>query len=106
MEDAEFGGVLGGEGVHDGAGGVGGAVVDGEDLEVGVVLIEEGFEGGGDVGGFVAGGNDDGDGWVAGGSSVVLGVEEVGDAGEAAGGGDGLPEPREGDEPGEEFDGE
>ncbi|MEI9980282.1 MAG: hypothetical protein WDN23_15015 [Edaphobacter sp.] len=52
------------EGVDDGSGLVGGAVVDGEDLEVGVVLVEEGVEGGGDVGGFVAGRDDDGEGWV------------------------------------------
>ena len=45
-----------------GAGLVGAAVVDGDDLEVGVVLREERVEGGGDVGGFVAGGDDDGDG--------------------------------------------
>ena len=50
---------------------VGGAVVDGDDVEVGIVLLEERVEGGGDVGGFVAGGDDDGergscgiDGWL------------------------------------------
>ena len=85
MEGAESGGVLGGEGVDDGAGLVGGAVVDGEDLEVGVVLVEEGVEGGGDVGGFVAGGDDDGDGGIVRRREVVLRDEEIGDAGEADG---------------------
>ena len=58
-------GVLGGDGVDDGAGRIGGAVVDGDDLEVGVVLREERVESGGDVGGLVASGDDDGDGGIA-----------------------------------------
>ena len=81
------------------AGGVGGAVVDCEDLQVGIVLVEKRVEGGGDVGGLVAGGDDDGDGRTAGGGQVVLRVAEIGDAGQASGCGDGLPEPRERDEP-------
>ena len=103
VEDAEFFRVEGGEGVEDGSGSVGGAVVDGEDVEVGVVLVDEGFEAGGDGGGFVAGGDDDGDGGAAGGGEVVLREEEVWDARQAAGGGDDLPEPGEGDEPCEEL---
>jgi hypothetical protein len=40
VKDAEFVGMLKGEGIHDGAGGVGGAIVDSYDVEVGVLLIE------------------------------------------------------------------
>lgn len=42
------------------------------------------------MGGFVAGGDDDGQGGVVIGGEVVLGCEEVGDAGEAASGGQGF----------------
>ena len=41
VEGAESVGVLHGDGVDDCAGGVGGAVVDGDDLEVGIILGEE-----------------------------------------------------------------
>ena len=93
-------GVLGGEVVDEGAGGVGGAVVDGDDAErLGVVLGEEGLEGSGDVGGFVAGGDDDAEGGSVERGVVVSGKKEVGDSGEADGGGDCLPKPCEGDDP-------
>lgn len=62
VEDAEFFRVLGGDGVDDCTGLVGAAVVDGDDVEVGVVLCEERVERGSNVGGFVAGGDDDGNG--------------------------------------------
>ena len=39
MKDAEFVWVIRGEGVHDCAGVVGGAVVDGNDVEVGILLV-------------------------------------------------------------------
>jgi hypothetical protein len=78
VEGSEAGGVLSGEGVDDGSGLVGGAVVDGDDAEVVVVLLEERGEAGGDVVGFVAGGDDDcyrgGAGW----DGVEAGFEEVG----------------------------
>ena len=51
----------GGDAIDDLAGGVGGAVVDDEDFEVGVVQGEDGVQCGFDVRGFVARGNDDGD---------------------------------------------
>jgi hypothetical protein len=73
VEGAEFVGVLGCDGVENGAGLVGAAVVDGDDLEIGIVLREEGEESGGDVGGLVAGGDDDGDRRAAFGCDVVLG---------------------------------
>jgi len=66
VEDGEFVWVLRGEGVHDRTRGVGGAIVYGDEVEVGVLLIEERFEAGGDVSGFVARGDNDGDGWVVG----------------------------------------
>jgi hypothetical protein len=106
VESAESIGVLGGDGIDDGARGVGGTVVDGDDLQIGVVLGQERVECSGDIGSFVASGNDDGDGGVADGRSVVLRKEEVGDARQPAGGGDGLPEPGESDKPGEEGEGE
>ena len=112
VEDGEgFPGWLrfGGEAVHDSAGCVGGAVVDGDDVD-GDGLGEEGAEGGFDAGGFIAGGDDDGD--VGGGRGgcgfarrVVAGVEEVGDLGQVVEGGEGDAGPEEGDEPGED-DGE
>ena len=55
-DDLEIGA---GEGLHDGPGGVGAAVIDGKDAQVGVVLGEEGLEAGGYVCFFVAGGDDD-----------------------------------------------
>ncbi len=70
--------MLGGDGVDDGAGLVGGAVVDGDDLEVGVVLSEKGVERGGDVGGFVAGGDDDGEGWRPAGERSYCGSARFG----------------------------
>jgi len=100
VEGAEFLRVLGGDGVDDGAGLVGGAVVDGDYVEVGVVLSQEGVEGGGDVDCLVAGGDDDGDGGRARWGEVVFWFEEIGNSGEAEGGGDDLPEPGEGDQPG------
>jgi hypothetical protein len=73
VESAEFVRVLAGDGVDEVAGLIGAAVVDGDDLEVGIVLREEGVEGGGDIGGLVAGGDDDGDRRAACGRDVVLG---------------------------------
>ena len=109
----EFGGTpnigclgFGGDLVHEGAGCVGGAVVDGEDFD-GDGLGEEGAEGGFDGGCFVAGWDDDGElgsGWF-GRRLVVAGVEEIGDAGKVASCGEGALGPSEGEEPGEE-DGE
>ena len=93
MESAEFIGMLGGEGGDDVAGRVGAAIVDGDDLQVGVVLIEKGFKCCGDVGGFVASWHDDGQGWIALRRYVVLRKEQVRDTGQASGGGDDLPEP-------------
>ena len=94
--------------IHERAGGVGGAVVDGEDFD-GDGLGEEGAEGGFDGGGFVAGGNDDGDtGYnfptllrktalrTRMGYPGIL--EEVGDAGEMALGSDGALGPDNEDE--------
>ncbi len=104
VEGAESFRVLCCDAVDDFAGCVGAAVVDGDDLEVGVVLGEESVQRGGDVGGLVARGNDDGDGGRACGGDVVLRGEEVGDTWQADDGGDHLPEPEEGDEPGDELD--
>jgi hypothetical protein len=103
VEDGEgFAGWLrfGGEAVHDGAGCVGGAIVDGDDGD-GDGLREEGAESGFDVGGFVAGGDDDGDvgsGRVGCGFAgrVVARVEEVGDAGQVVERGEGDAGPEEG----------
>ena len=106
MEGAEFFRMLRCDGVDDLACVVGAAVVDGDDLEVGVVLRQEGVEGGGDVGGFVAGGDDDGDGRRALWGLIVLRVEEIGDAGQAEGSGEGFTEPEKRDEPGGELKGE
>lgn len=64
MDGLKFVGMLGGDGVDDCSGAVGGAVVDGEDVQVGVVLRKKGVESVGDVGGFVARGDDDREGWA------------------------------------------
>ena len=50
----------------------------------------------------VAGGDDDGEPGLAFGDTVVGGEKEIGDLGQAAGGGGCLPEPAEGDDPGDE----
>ncbi len=73
VEGGELGRVGGGERVEDLAGAVGGAVVDGDDVEVGVVLPEQRGEAGADRGLFVAGGDDDGERGIASGRAVVLG---------------------------------
>jgi hypothetical protein len=98
--------VLGGDGVDDGAGLVGAAVVDGDDVEVGVFLGEESVQRCGDAGGFVACRDDHRDRGRSCWGDVVLRIEEIGDAREADGGGNHFPEPGEGDEPRDEFEGE
>ena len=110
MEDGErFAGRDGfrGDLIHDCAGCVDRAVVDGDDGE-GDGLGEEGAEGGFDAGRFVAGRNDDGDfgGRRRGcGLVVVLRVEEAGNARQVVQRGEGDAGPGECDEPGED-DGE
>jgi hypothetical protein len=106
VQGAEFGWIFGGECIHDCAGLVVGAVVDGEDLEVGIVLLQERLEAGGDVRGFVAGRDDDGERGAVEGAQVVLLQRNVGDAGKAASGGECLPCPGQGDEPGDGDEGE
>jgi len=104
FEGSRFGGDLGGKGIHEGTGLVGGAVIDGDDFD-GDGLVKEGTEGGIDAGGFIAGGDDDGDlghiptlvapkggvrrGWGTRsmGHRVVARVEEIGDTGQMVEGG-------------------
>ena len=59
------------------------------------------MERGGDVGGFVARGNDNDKRGIAGWGLIPLLAKKIGDAWEATGSTDPLPEPRESDEPGE-----
>jgi len=96
-------GEVGGEVVHEGAGLVGGAVVDGDDLEADAGGPEQRTEGGLDGGLLVAGGDDDGElglvvvGWQGPGGGEA---REVGQCGSEAEPLEGLPEPAEGEEPG------
>lgn len=99
VKDGELIGMLRGEGIHHGAGCVGGAIVNRDDAEIEVVLIQKRLERSSDVGGFVARGDDDDEGGIAGWNVVPLLVKKVRDAWEAAGCTDKLPEPRESDEP-------
>ena len=101
-EGADVEGLDAGGGVHEGAGRVVGAVVDGHDVEVGVVLSEEGVEAGLDIGLFVMRGDDDGEDGEAGRGEVVRGEGEVGEGGEATGGGEDAGEPGGGKEPGDD----
>jgi len=100
-----WGGVgFGGDGVHERAGAVSGAVVDGDDLEADSGRGEEGAKGGLDGGFFVAGGDDYGYVWAGagGGGARGVGVGEVGEGGDAAKGHGGLAEPAEGEQRGED----
>jgi hypothetical protein len=57
MQDAEAR-ILGGVFVHYATGGVGGAVVHGDDFVIGIVEGKHGLEGGGEFAGFIARGED------------------------------------------------
>ena len=65
--------------VHDPAGRVGGAVINGDHAQVGVILGEERLETGADVVRLVARGHDDRNGWVAGRLAVEGLVQQIGD---------------------------
>jgi hypothetical protein len=77
VKDGEFIGMLKGEGIYDGAGGVGGTIVDGKDLEVGVMLVEKGLETRRYFFSFISCGNYDGEGWVSCGVQVILRLDEI-----------------------------
>jgi len=85
VDDGKALGMVGGEIVEDGAGRVGRAVVDSEDVEVGVDLGEKGLDRFADGPLLIACGNDDGDCGGAGGCLVEGDAGEDGQAAEAEG---------------------
>ena len=87
--------------IHDGAGCIGGAVINGEDFYRNRLDGEERAEGGLDIGFFIAGGDDDGDKrqlrWFE--RVGVAGIEEIWDARQIAQGGEDARGPQKHNEP-------
>ncbi len=100
--DPNFRQVRAGVVIHHETGAVRAAVVDGDDVEVGVILGQEGVEAGFDVCLLVACGDYDSKGGEAGGDEVVGGESEIGQGGEAARCGEDAGEPGGGKEPGDD----